>query len=72
MGDQEYQGRIRRRSAFEMDLREFVLKIMLGLVFGVVLRVWTGWDEWVAPLVIGMILSFVLAAGIRGSGRDSD
>lgn len=63
---------LRRRTSFEKDLREFVLKIVLGVVFAAVLRWWTGAEQWLGPLAIGILLAFFLASGIRGSSHDAD
>lgn len=71
MGDDE-RPRLRRRTAFEQDLRELVLKVGLALVVGVVLRVWTGSDGWLAPMLVGFVAVFWIAALIRGSSRHAD
>lgn len=63
---------MRRRTAFEQDLRELVLKVLLGCALGIGLRVWAEWDGWLAPLIIGNIAVFFLASIIRGEGRFSD
>jgi F0F1-type ATP synthase assembly protein I len=62
----------RRRTAFEQDLRELFLKLVLSAVAGVVLRVWTGWESWWLPMIIGGFAVFFLASLIKGDGRHSD
>lgn len=62
----------RRRTSFEKDMREFLAKVVLGVVVAVVLRAWTETDGWLGPLAIGLIAVFFLASVIRGSSRDAD
>jgi hypothetical protein len=71
MGDDD--GYVRRRTSFEKDLREFILKVIVGVIVGFALAYFSGWDGsiWV-PLGIGVAAVLFLSRGIRDHGRHAD
>lgn len=72
MGDGNGERYARRRTAFENDLRELIIKIVLGFGVGVGLKVLTGWEAWFIPVLIGIVAVFMLANAIRGDGNHGD
>ncbi len=66
------RGEVRRRTSFEKDLRGFVLKIVLGVIVGVVLGLWSDAESWWGPMFVGVLAVFFLASCIRGSERHAD
>jgi hypothetical protein len=67
MGDGEGSS---RRTAFGKDLRELLLKLALGCVFGLVLYFVTAPAfTFGVAMVLGVLGSFILAHSIRGSSR---
>lgn len=76
MSDDDDDRPLRRRTSFEKDLRELILKLFLGTILGVGLHVFSGWGNqgvsvWVS-LFIGWLAVFWLAKAIRNDGRFSD
>lgn len=71
MGDDNYVER--RRTGFERDLREFLLKVVLGLLLGLAFQFMTGWSgQWWVPYLIGVAGMFAFAYAIRGSSSHQD
>lgn len=59
-----------RRSAFSKDLKEFVLKLGLGMLFGFGIQLWSGWTgEWWVPYALGVFAALALGYVIRGESR---
>ncbi len=62
---------VRRRTSFEKDLREFFLKIGFAGLLAVGFEIY-GMGSWLASIGLGLLISFAIAAGIRGSGHFAD
>lgn len=62
----------RRRTAFERDVRELFIKVFVGIVLGVVLKVYFAWDGWLGPMLLGVIGVYLLHSLIRDDGKNAD
>lgn len=62
----------RRRTAFERDVREMFIKVFVGTLLGVVLKIFMGWESWLGPILLGVVAIYLLHSFIRDDGKNAD